>query len=140
MIRPYFDQVVKCDGLPNSSFPMYAFRLYAMTWCHCEVCNGGFSQLFVNSSGTFAPAAEEAFRLIGRDDIACFFQEAMAPFGKNFRRNLKKRNDKAAWLKRDMRGVKFDILDRVDELNKPYYALPEPYDDMDAYARRMVLQ
>jgi len=140
MIKPFYDELGKCHGVPNPSVPMYVFRLYAMSYCDSEIRNGGFSQLFVNSTGIFAPAAEEAFRLIGRDDLAELFREAMAPFGKDFRRNWKKRNDKGAWQKRNIRGVKFDILDKVSELNKPYYALPNPYDDIEAYARRMVLQ
>ncbi|XOV74998.1 MAG: DUF4375 domain-containing protein [Phycisphaerales bacterium] len=130
-IEPFYDRLGKCDGLPNPSFPMYAFRLYAMHYCDVEICNGGFSQLFVNSTGELAPAAEEGFRLIGREDIASLLRAAMAPFGQEFPRD---------WEERNNIGIDLDLWDKVDELNVRYYGLPKPYDDMDAYARRMVLQ
>jgi hypothetical protein len=40
--------------------------LYAAHFCQSEVCNGGFTQFFRNSTGVLAPEAIEGFAAIGQ--------------------------------------------------------------------------
>ncbi|MEZ5991362.1 MAG: DUF4375 domain-containing protein [Planctomycetota bacterium] len=49
-----------------------------VTWfCDAEICNGGFHQLFHNSTGKYAANGPEAFRLIGLPTAADATQQAM---------------------------------------------------------------
>lgn len=43
--------------------------LYAAHFCQSEVCNGGFTQFFWNSTGVLGPEAVEGFRAIGRKEL-----------------------------------------------------------------------
>jgi hypothetical protein len=51
--------------------------LYAAQLCQSEICNGGFTQFFFNSSGVLAPEAVEAFLAIGQPKVAACIQKAM---------------------------------------------------------------
>jgi uncharacterized protein DUF4375 len=44
--------------------------LYATAFCQVEVCNGGLSQFFGNSTGVLAPEAVEGFIAIGQPQTA----------------------------------------------------------------------
>lgn len=61
--------------------------LYAIFYAGAEVNNGGFSQLFYNSTGMVAPEAREGFAAIGMPKIAELFSEAMQIFGTAYPRD-----------------------------------------------------
>jgi hypothetical protein len=52
--------------------------LYAATFCQSEVCNGGFTQLFSNSTGVLAPEAVEGFIAIGQVRVANTVSQAIS--------------------------------------------------------------
>jgi len=52
--------------------PEHVAFLYSAYFCQFEVCNGGFSQFFSNSTGVLAPEAVEAFKAIGQPGVADF--------------------------------------------------------------------
>src|SRR5712691_6959873 len=58
--------------------------LYATAFCQFEVCNGGFSQFFGNSTGVLAPEAVEGFIAIGQPQIADIVRRAMAKLGRPY--------------------------------------------------------
>jgi hypothetical protein len=53
----------------------------AIQWLDWEVCNGGFTQFYFNSSGELARSAEQAARVVGCDEVAEIVREANALFG-----------------------------------------------------------
>lgn len=63
-----------------SAVPRAARLFYAVEYCHADVCNGGFHQLFSNHTGDLAALAVEGFEAIGDLDRARLFREAMSRF------------------------------------------------------------
>jgi Domain of unknown function (DUF4375) len=61
--------------------------LYAAHFCQSEVCNGGFTQFFWNSTGVLAPEAVDGFIAIGQPQVADVLQRAMNMLGSPFRRD-----------------------------------------------------
>jgi uncharacterized protein DUF4375 len=87
--------------------------LYATAFCQFEVCNGGFSQFFGNSTGVLAPEAVEGFIAIGQPQIADIVRQAMAKFGRPYPRDRRTREDALELLPKHS----------FDELEKRFYAL-----------------
>jgi hypothetical protein len=70
--------------------------VYAAHFCQSEVCNGGFTQFFWNSTGVLAPEAVEGFVAIGQVKVADVVRRAMSMLGAPYLR------DRAArWLTLD---------------------------------------
>jgi hypothetical protein len=61
--------------------------LYAAHFCQSEVCNGGFTQFFWNSTGVLAPEAVEGFMAIGQAQVANVVRRAMEMLGAPFQRD-----------------------------------------------------
>jgi Domain of unknown function (DUF4375) len=61
--------------------------LYAAHFCQSEVCNGGFTQFFWNSTGVLAPEAADAFGEIGQHEVANVVQRAMSIMGSPYARD-----------------------------------------------------
>ena len=76
-----------------------------------EVCNGGFEQLFSNSSGMLVPEAIECFRALGMPICADVIDQAASLLGKPFPRERGQRQDKLNGLYRA----------QLDELAKTFY-------------------
>jgi hypothetical protein len=53
---------------------------FTASWCDSEICNGGFHQLFFNSTGVLAEEAVKGFRLIGADSYADLISKAISVF------------------------------------------------------------
>lgn len=87
--------------------------LYATAFCQVEVCNGGFSQFFGNSTGVLAPEAVEGFIAIGQPQIADIVRQAMAKLGQPYPRDRRTREDALELLPKDS----------FDELEKRFCAL-----------------
>jgi len=58
-----------------------------------EVHNGGFLQLFWNSTGILVPEAEDGFRVIGMPAMATLVQMAASPLGSPYPRDRDDRWD-----------------------------------------------
>jgi HEAT repeat protein len=87
--------------------------MFATGFCQDEVCNGGFSQFFWNSTGVLAPEAVEGFIAIGQPDIADLVAQAMARLGLPYQRDR--------WARED--ALKLLPKDAFDDLEKRFYAL-----------------
>src|SRR5271165_4398088 len=61
--------------------------LYAAHFCQSELCNGGFTQFFWNSTGVLAPEAVEGFVAIGQLKVADVVGRAMAMLGASYSRD-----------------------------------------------------
>lgn len=81
--------------------------LHAAMWTQAEVGNGGFAQLFSNSTGILAPEAERGFRSIGMPMCADVVADAVGMFGPTFPRDRDQRNQ----LLDGMDDHAFDPLD-----------------------------
>jgi len=93
--------------------PPHAALLYAAHFCQSEVCNGGFHQLFYNSTGVLAPEAVRGFHAIGQHKVAETVQAAMDVIGSPYPRD---------------RELRWAILSRFsprdfDALNEQFYAI-----------------
>jgi hypothetical protein len=55
--------------------------LYAAHMCQSEVHNGGFLQLFWNSTGIIVPYGIEAYKTIGMPKLASLLEQAAQPLG-----------------------------------------------------------
>jgi hypothetical protein len=56
-------------------------HLVVAFWCDREVINGGFQQLFWNSTGVVVPEAPAAYRALGLYSAATLFDAALGHFG-----------------------------------------------------------
>jgi hypothetical protein len=61
-------------------------KMLAAHWCVLEVCNGGFHQLFFNSTGVLAPEAADAFEAFGMTQCASVVRCAMSRLGPRYPR------------------------------------------------------
>jgi hypothetical protein len=64
-----------------ANIPRHIVLLYAAHMCQSEVHNGGFLQLFWNSTGIIVPEAIEAYKTIGMPTLASLIQQAAQPLG-----------------------------------------------------------
>ena len=112
LIEPIWDQINIYDG-PDvflktySSAKQPAGLLYAAHVAQSEICNGGFNQLFGNSSGVLSQEAMKGFQLIGMNKTADLVTAAMEALGSPFPRDRKERQQK-------LRGVPKDLLNQLD--------------------------
>ena len=61
--------------------------LYAAHFCQSEICNGGFTQFFSNSTGVLAPETVEGFVAIGQAKVANVVRRAMSTLGSPYLRD-----------------------------------------------------
>jgi uncharacterized protein DUF4375 len=98
--------------------------LYAAHFCQSEVCNGGFTQFFWNSTGVLAPEAVDGFIAIRQAKVASVVQRAMKMLGEPFHRDRS-----ARWRALEtLRGEP----EREDQSERPSYqniALFSPLED-----------
>ena len=86
---------------------MRAGLLFAAHFAQSEICNGGFNQLFWNSTGVLAPEAVEGFQVIGMPETAEILSRAMRLLGENYPRERGERQNILAVLHKE----KFNELD-----------------------------
>ncbi len=91
-----------------SSAKWPAGQLYAAHFAQSEICNGGFHQLFWNSTGILSPEAAQGFELIRMPQTANLVTSAMEAVGSPFPRE---RSERQKALER----VSKDRLDRLDQ-------------------------
>jgi hypothetical protein len=64
-----------------ADIPRQIVLLYAAHMCQSEIHNGGFLQLFWNSTGIIVPDAIEAYKSIGMPILATLLEQAAHPLG-----------------------------------------------------------
>lgn len=141
-IEPYAESV-EIYGTPEEFFetfgrlPEAVRHVLAVWWLHAEVCNGGFHQLFYNSSGILAPEAVEGLRAIGLRICVTIADAAIKKLGEPYPRDREARLKTLQLLERSGNDGKHG--DPFDELNEQYYAAMQGEEleaRLDAYARR----
>src|SRR5947209_1436724 len=70
-----------------------ASLLYAAYWTQYEICNGGFRQVFWNSTGVLVPEGVEGLRALGMNETAETVVNAMQMLGHPYPRQRKQRQD-----------------------------------------------
>ena len=86
MLEPHFEaiNIYEDPGTFAASIadiPPHVVLLYAAHMCQSEVHNGGFLQLFWNSTGIIVPHAIEAYKMIGMPILAYLLLRAAQPLG-----------------------------------------------------------
>jgi hypothetical protein len=86
VLEPHFTSIniYETPGTFSASIaavPRYVVLLYAAHMCQSEVHNGGFLQLFWNSTGIIVPEAIEAYRTIGMPSLASLVERTAQPLG-----------------------------------------------------------
>ena len=66
-------------------------KMLAVHWCVSEVCNGGFHQLFFNSTGLLVPEAADAFESFGMTRCASAVRRAVSRLGSRYPRERSSR-------------------------------------------------
>lgn len=86
VLEPHFKAINIYEGSVElatsiSGIPRHVVLLYAAHMCQSEIHNGGFLQLFWNSTGIIVPEAIEAYRTIGMPTLASLLEQASLPLG-----------------------------------------------------------
>jgi hypothetical protein len=114
LVEPIWDQVNIYDGADiflstYATTDQPAGAIYAAHFAQSEICNGGFHQLFSNSTGVLSPEAVQGFRLIGMNKTADLLVTAMDTLGNPFPRDRARRQKNLM----DVPKEKLNRLDRV---------------------------
>jgi Domain of unknown function (DUF4375) len=96
LLEPVWEEISIYDGPAQylegiHAVPEPVALLFASYWTYAEVCNGGFSQFFHNSTGIVAPEALRGFRAIGQVGVANVVERAMSYFGRIYPRDRAER-------------------------------------------------
>jgi len=115
ILEPFWDSI-DIDSAESfdrtfKSVPRSVGLLYAAHFCQSEVCNGGFTQFFWNSTGVLAPEAVEGFAVIGQRDVSGVVRRAMSLLGWQYERD---------------RAARWVALRRVDTRKDEQTAPAEP--------------
>lgn len=110
-------------------------HLLAAYWCQSEINNGGFDQLFINSTGVLAPEGEAGFRAMGLTAVADLLASAIARFGAAYPRDRDERAAVLATFPSDGSRAFGGMGRRFAEFDDPFYKLlPDFEGPADAYA------
>jgi len=113
-------------------------HLVVAFWCDREVTNGGFLQLFWNSTGVVVPEAGAAYRALGLDSAAALFDAAILHFPHPYPRDRTIRRRTFTLSP----GKDYPSSDKFAQLDKAYYDLfpgREFGRAADAYALRSAI-
>lgn len=105
-------------------------KLLALFWYDAEVCNGGHSQFFSNSTGIVWKDAIECMWMIGADKVAGNFQNAISLFGGSIPFDYEERN---AALEKLYADEDFDCFNQIDKF---YYDAEDVYPLMNEYVKQ----
>jgi hypothetical protein len=119
-IEKLWDQINIYDG-PDIFLSSYsaagqpAGLLYAAHFAQSEICNGGFRQLFSNSTGILSPKAAQGFEIIGMHKTAKILMTAMETLGHPFPSERKNRQE----------ILKNVSLETLEDLNERFFEVIE---------------
>ena len=117
------------DNTDDLSVPERIFFITQL--CEMEVNNGGFAQLFYNSSGNYVGEAVEAFQTIGASKTAKIFEKALSAFGRELPSDWEERQELLDELMND------DIDRILSECDDAFYKYEE---DLNALNHIYVLE
>jgi Domain of unknown function (DUF4375) len=140
LIEPMFDVVDTGHGPGEfvssiSNLPRPSVLLYAAHMCVSEVHNGGFLQLFWNSSGVLVPEAIEALNRIGMPILASIVSEAAHPLGTPYPRDRDERWDALITASGRTLQDAEEIFSRTENLYIAFVKVTEPL-NLDALDKR----
>jgi len=97
-IKHLFEVVKIYDDVPTflesiKDVPHPLLLLYATHFCLSEVHNGGFLQLFWNSTGVLLPEAVDGYKALGMAKLAGILTSAATCLGSSYARNREDRWD-----------------------------------------------
>lgn len=125
LLEDAFDKVSIYNGHQTfiaqaAVYPEHIRHLLAAHWCQSEICNGGFTQFFANSTGMLAKEAAVGMRAMDAVDLAVLIEQAVSRFGPTFPTDREARNKalhgglfKKAIDCRDLDNPFFESLDRA---------------------------
>ena len=111
-------------------------HLLVALWCDYEIVNGGFLQLFWNSTGVLVPEAPTAYRALGLNPVASLIEESLKHFGAPYPRDREIRRQRFKLAP----GTDFPKKGEFDSLDERYYDLLPGRDfdkAADSYAQAM---
>lgn len=122
-----------------TKYPREVGHLFAAHLTHAEICNGGFTQFFDNTTGVLAPEAIEAFEAIGLPEVSSIIKEAVSLFSTPYLRDRDKRME---WLWNEPDEEAARIEKRLRDLDDRFYdcvgAMKNRFGPAaDAYARKV---
>jgi hypothetical protein len=124
-IEPLFQKVNIYEDVPSFlasikdlHYPL--LLLYAAHFCLSEVHNGGFLQLFWNSTGVLLPEAVEGYRALGMPKLAATFSSAAGLLGSPYPRDRGKRWDALLRASEHTEDKLARIFERTDDLYLGY--------------------
>jgi hypothetical protein len=68
-------------------------NLFTSHFCQSEVCNGGWLQFFMNSTGVLGPEAVKGFEHVGMPLLASVARQAVSKLGEPYPREREQRWD-----------------------------------------------
>ncbi|WP_443747359.1 DMP19 family protein [Asticcacaulis solisilvae] len=93
-------------------------------FCDAEICNGGFYQLFFNSTGIFAKSGQQAFIVLGMPETAALIEKALLWFSQE---ELPVREVRIEKLTSHRAAIELRIPDAQREDWDPFAALDDLY-------------
>ena len=127
------------------SWPRHSVILFAAHMCLAEVYNGGFLQLFWNTTGVLVPEGIEGFTEIEMPKMSSLIQAAARPLGTPYPRDRDERWDALLAASKRSESELTDIFERHKDQAKGLYAVfaeatkSLPFDELDrefwAYAK-----
>jgi hypothetical protein len=138
-VEPYWRKV-SIYGTPERlerdlrKVPPPVLVLLPVFWCNSEICNGGFSQLFLNSTGILVPEAIAGYRTLKRRKLANVVAKAASLLGKNYARDRSLRHKRLKKL--GAAGLKTCFWPCFEKFDKRYFKLLEEEgleETIDAY-------
>ncbi|MBK6779908.1 MAG: DUF4375 domain-containing protein [Gemmatimonadetes bacterium] len=125
LIAPHWESLVIDDGpevflASYRALPQQVRHLLCAHWVQSEVCNGGFQQFFLNSTGVLGPEAIAGLEAVGMPQTAGTLRQAMALFGPTYPRD---REVRIAALEADSASAA--LLPSLAELDDAFYRLLE---------------
>jgi len=145
LIEPLFE-VIEYGETPEiftksaASLPRSAVVLFSAHMCLAEVHNGGFLQLFWNTTGVLVPEGIEGFVVIGMPRMAEILGVAARPLGTPYPRDRDARWDAllaaSGYSKSDLHKIFRKQRDEPDETKGMYSAFVDatkslPFDELN---------
>ena len=132
VINPYWD-AIEIDSAESfdrtfKTVPRNVGLLYAAHFCQSEVCNGGFTQFFWNSTGVLAPEAVEGFATIGQPKLGGVIEKAMLMLGLPYVRDRTVRwaameRLHGDWQRTSLERPRMKRVTSFEPLEQEFYAL-----------------
>jgi prepilin-type processing-associated H-X9-DG protein len=131
-IEKIYDEL-KLPSRPDNRFNELTHgqrAVYVLHWVQSEIRNGGFEQLYFNSTGRFAALAPAAARQVGADEYAAVFARANSLFADG------SVPEQAGRRRQALRDVLDERRDELDAIENDFFTLlgqTDVYDHLGRY-------